>query len=302
MDRAPRRSQRLQRKDFSESGQVPFYDDAPEPNILKNDDNLSDISHISQSSAKVILKLMEQHRKDMEELRNEVRLVKIGKGVGHEEGALIDKHFNDRGEHTPVTNRKSLSQEPDRIPDPTSSLLSSVNNLMLPNFELESFEGNPADFIRFTRQFENYVESKISDPGQRLMQLIYYCKGKAKDCIKECVMLRPIEGYARARTILRQRFGKPYHVARSMIAGLLNMCKRQRGDASSLMDLAIKMQSCSIAFGEMRLKADLNASHILEAIVKTLPHSLQSKWADEANRISFEDREPEFDELAAFLM
>ena len=48
------------------------------------------------------------------------------------------------------------------------------------------FDGNPLTYWKFIRQFEYYVESKVADDGQRLLYLLHYCRGRAKESIEEC--------------------------------------------------------------------------------------------------------------------
>ena len=171
----------------------------------------------------------------------------------------------------------------------------------LPRVELSCFDGSLTEYWTFMKQFEYYVEAQTGDPGQRLLQLLHYCKGRAHEAIKECVMLPPVVAYDRARRILRDLFGQPSHIARSMIEGLLNDAKRVSNSAEALSRLAIKMQNCSIALSQMNYEADLNALHTLEMIVKWLPSNLQTRWAEQADDIGMTGREPSFVELTEFI-
>ena len=62
------------------------------------------------------------------------------------------------------------------------------------------------------------------------------------------------------------------------------------------------MQNCLTALNELDHQADLNASSVLQSIVRDLPLSLQFRWAELADKISVNGREPLFAELAYFIM
>ena len=87
-----------------------------------------------------------------------------------------------------------------------------------------------------------------------------------------------------------------------MIDNLLSSCRDVSGSADSLANLAIRMQNCFTVLNELDNQADLDASSVLESIVRALPISLQFRWVEEADKISVIGREPLFAELAEFIM
>ena len=171
----------------------------------------------------------------------------------------------------------------------------------LPRVELCCFDGSLTEYWTFMKQFEYYVEAQTSDPGQRLLQLLHYCKGRAHEAIKECVMLPPVVAYDRARKILKDLYGQPFHIASSLIEGLFNDAKCVSNSSEALSHLAIKMQNCGMALSQMNYEADLNALHTLERIVRGLPANLQTLWAEQADEIGLKGREPSFFELTEFI-
>ncbi|CAH8630974.1 unnamed protein product [Dicrocoelium dendriticum] len=171
----------------------------------------------------------------------------------------------------------------------------------LPKVELESFDGNPATYWKFVKQFEYFVEDRVSDSGQRLLYLIYYCKGRAKEAISECVMLPPEQAYERARNILRELFGQSHIVARSLIDSLFSGLRLLPNDQDALSRLSLKMENCYVALSQMNFTADLNSVTTIERLVRALPGSLQSRWARAADVIVQEGREVLFRDLADFV-
>lgn len=84
-----------------------------------------------------------------------------------------------------------------------------------------SFNGSHIDYWKFIKNFETNIESKISDDNLRLSYLIQYCKGEAKLCIEDFVLLEPSDGFKRARSILYSRYGRPHVIASSYIEKLV---------------------------------------------------------------------------------
>ena len=76
----------------------------------------------------------------------------------------------------------------------------------LPRVKLPYLDRTPTEYWSFIKQFEYYTETKSFDPGQRMLQLLQYCKGQAKENIKDCVMLQPSVAYQRARQVLHNLF------------------------------------------------------------------------------------------------
>ena len=59
----------------------------------------------------------------------------------------------------------------------------------LPKIELDRFDGDSLKYWRFIRGFEFSVARKLQDDTERLLYLIYYCTGQAKEAIDHCIML-----------------------------------------------------------------------------------------------------------------
>ncbi|VDP92236.1 unnamed protein product [Echinostoma caproni] len=177
---------------------------------------------------------------------------------------------------------------------PLTELVYRHPSIDLPNMELAPFDENPSIYWRFIREFDNFVDCRISNPGQKFLYLKHYCRGKARDAIEECVMLPKELGISRARDILKELFGQPFHVARTLIDWVLAEARKARNEPKSLVQLVMKMQNCFIALTQMSYEADLNALHTLEAVVRFLPADIQQRWAEEAVIIGRSGREPHF--------
>ena len=87
----------------------------------------------------------------------------------------------------------------------------------------------------------------------------------------------PEQGYTRARKTLRDLFGQPFKVARNLIEGVMAEAKRTKGDVYTMADLVIKLQNCSIVPDHLVYRADLDAMHTLENIVRHISPELQGR-------------------------
>ncbi|CAC5389636.1 unnamed protein product [Mytilus coruscus] len=134
----------------------------------------------------------------------------------------------------------------------------------LPKPELFTFNGTPFDYSKFIRNFETNIEGRISDDSLRLSYLIQYCRGEAKCCIEDCVLLDSDEGYKRARAILYSRYGRPHVIARSFIEKLVYGAQIKASDIEGLSKLALEMQKCEITLSQLGFNSDIDNSENLK--------------------------------------
>ncbi|VDP92839.1 unnamed protein product [Echinostoma caproni] len=139
--------------------------------------------------------------------------------------------------------------------------------------ELTPFDGNPSSYQRFIRKFDNFVEYRIADPGQKLLYPKHCCRGKARDTIEECVILPNELGYSRAKDIFKELFGLPFHAAGTLMDGVLAETHKARNEPDSLVRLVTKMQNFFITLTKMkeaviivRLKREPNFTELTEFI------------------------------------
>jgi hypothetical protein len=90
-------------------------------------------------------------------------------------------------------------------------------SLNLPKPELFSFNRNPVNYSKFICIFEVNIESRVIDNMLKLSYLIQFCQSDAKPCIEDCVVLPPYEGFERAKSILRSRYGKPHFIESGLL-------------------------------------------------------------------------------------
>jgi len=172
----------------------------------------------------------------------------------------------------------------------------------MPKRELLTFDGNPVDYWTFIKNFESNIESKLSDPDGKLTYLIQQCTGKARESIKNCVIIQnKDEAYKKAREILLTRYGQRHVIAHAYINRLVNGPQLKTSDGAGISELALQMQNCQLTLVNMGFQADVNSSDNLVKVVKRLPVHLQGKWADKAGSLIKGGVEPNFEHLTKFV-
>uniref|UniRef100_A0AA85K2F6 Uncharacterized protein n=1 Tax=Trichobilharzia regenti TaxID=157069 RepID=A0AA85K2F6_TRIRE len=181
--------------------------------------------------------------------------------------------------------------------DVTVSPFRDNRNIKLPKFEPRCFDGNPADYLQFVKEFEIMLSGFLLNDELKLMYLMRYCTGDAARAIQCCKFMKPKEGYDEAMSILRQRFGRP-----SMIAGKLFEAVKGNGgqlqdDSQALTEFLDNLLIYKNGMISMNRMSDLNSSFILEVIARRLPTRLQRKWVKMSSRMEDEGIEPKFDDI-----
>ena len=189
-DSQTKRRTRSQRKASSEARRVPTAVD-----IVS--DNNSDMSRVSKSSALIISKLQEEHRRKVDELESGLAQTRelVERVMDHRTIGTCP-HVKDYLDAC-IDEAKSSSTHSENLGNRTQpglhavsdELLVALRSLELPKVELSYFDGNPVNYVKFIKQFEYHVESKVNDPGQRLLQLLHYCRGRARTAVDECTLL-----------------------------------------------------------------------------------------------------------------
>ena len=111
--------------------------------------------------------------------------------------------------------------------------------LQAPKIELMEFHGDPMLYHAFIRSFEENVEKMLLDDGARLARLMRLCKGEAGRAIRCCNLMNLEQGYARARRLLKQRFGDSHTITELWIKKL-----NEGGPRVNLQEYADELLDC----------------------------------------------------------
>ncbi|VDP86662.1 unnamed protein product [Schistosoma mattheei] len=181
------------------------------------------------------------------------------------------------------------------------SIKSLFMTASLPKIEVMKFDGSPLRFWPFIKGFKTNIADRVDDDTQKLMYLIHYCEGTAKDVIEHCVLLPEEDGYTKAINILHIQFGRPHDIVEAFLTELLDGSPLNQDDVTGLQKLTRLMTNCKIALSQMGRNADLDCSTNIKRIVKRLPRVIQFKWAEATDDILRKGLERNFDDLLQFL-
>ena len=74
---------------------------------------------------------------------------------------------------------------------------------------MELFDGNVLNYHHFMALFKEVIEIKVEDPRGRLIRLLKYTSGEAKELINHCIQLPSNEGFKYAKFLLEEVYGNP---------------------------------------------------------------------------------------------
>ena len=90
----------------------------------------------------------------------------------------------------------------------------------LPKKELAIFDGDPLEYWNF-KSFETSIVSNAASESEKLMYLLQYTSGVAKDTIKCCLYKDLFLEYQTARKLREERFGHPFRISSQAYSGTL---------------------------------------------------------------------------------
>ena len=104
----------------------------------------------------------------------------------------------------------------------------------LPSVTPEIFTGDTLNYKIFTTLFDMAVDSRISDPREKLALLIEFTSGEPKNLIETCLYQSPESGYRRARELLEKHYGNPIQVANTHMEKLVSWPKVYDSDSKKM--------------------------------------------------------------------
>jgi len=145
---------------------------------------------------------------------------------GHEEGkmhqdkGILKKDYIWRQEHPDplikedffVSARNNTRLSGEKTDDITQMMCDLLRHQSAPEVTLEVFSGDPLEYHHFMSSFKEAVDYKVDDPHGRLVRLLKFTEGEAKEIIKHCIQQPPATGYALAKTLLERHYGNPHRI------------------------------------------------------------------------------------------
>ncbi len=95
-------------------------------------------------------------------------------------------------------------------------------SMALPEVEVPTFGGDPINYSQFIRSFETLIEAKTRSNSARLSYLIQYTSGDVQELMRSCLTMNAEDGYHKARSLLKQRYGENYRIATAYVDRIVN--------------------------------------------------------------------------------
>ena len=171
----------------------------------------------------------------------------------------------------------------------------------LPKRELTIFDGDPVEYWNFIKSFENSIVSNAASENEKLMYLLQYTSGVAKDTIKCCLVMDSSLGYQKARNLLEERFGHPFTIASKYVTKLTEGPPLKPTDRSGLLAFADQLKDCEHTLESIGYLDEINSADNLRRIVQRLPFHLRTKFIKVADQIQQAGQRTNISHIADFV-
>jgi len=183
----------------------------------------------------------------------------------------------------------------------SSTCMPEIVSLMnLPKVDLEPFDGDAMKFHSFISMFDESVGSVLQDGNAKLVRLLQYTRGRAKDAIRQCSLIGGDEGYKQARKILLERFGNDHIITERIVRDLRN--GKPVRSAFDLLKLSDELSNCMLTLGRMKKLSEIEGQTCIVEVVNRLQPFLRNRWKKVALDKKRESGSyPKFDDLVKFI-
>ena len=115
------------------------------------------------------------------------------------------------------------------------------------------------------------MTKKSISASAKLSHLLQYCTGKARKVIQCCAVIEPDVGYAKAKSLLKQRFGNDYVISEAWINKVTQGTVLKPSDRVALQDYADELVNCYETLQSMDMLSEIDNQKSLVSIVMQLP-------------------------------
>lgn len=171
----------------------------------------------------------------------------------------------------------------------------------LPKVELMTFGGDPMQYWIFMRAFENSIANSTLSDSAKLTRLMQYCTGAAGRVIQCCAVMDTSEGYSKALSLLRERFGNNHVIAETWLHKMTSGGVISQHDRQGLREFADDLQNFQETLKSMGHAAELNSQKTLASIVERLPNFIRGRWIRDVRRIRKQNHTPTMRNLVDFI-
>ena len=170
-----------------------------------------------------------------------------------------------------------------------------------PEVDMEPFDGSVLKNHHFMALFKEAVESKVEDPRGRLIRLLKYTLGEAKELINHCIQLPSNEGFKYAKNLLEKVYGNPDKILASYRREIKQWPQIKFGDARAFQKFhTFLLKSRSMSFNQ-KWNA-LDSPDILCMLISKLPGGKMERWNRKSLNIRrCQVREPTLNDMTDFI-
>ena len=149
---------------------------------------------------------------------------------------------------------------------------------LLPHLALSKFTRDPIEYNTFIQGFNSQFDKKLSSNADRLRYMEQYLEGEAKELIKGCFYMDPDSGYAKAKTLLKEKYGDPYRISNAFMKEVTEWLILKPYDDAGLDRLSTFLTQCCSAMESLSYLSILGHPHNLQTLIKKLPFHVQDRW------------------------
>ena len=175
--------------------------------------------------------------------------------------------------------------------DTTSDMLSKLLRLQpAPDVDIEIFDGNVLNYHYFMALFREVVESKVDDSRGKLIKLIKYTSGDARELIKHCIQLPSNEGCKDAIYLLDKVYGDPHKILASY-----------RKEVKNWQRFHNFLLRCKSVATNQKWNA-LNTPDMFCMLALRLPSGIRERWNREVLKLRrYQHREPNLEDFTKYV-
>lgn len=172
--------------------------------------------------------------------------------------------------------------------------------ISLPKIDIKKFHGNPKHYQSFITAFDEIIADRLSDDRSKLIHLMSNLSGEAYTAVQSCSVMNATAGYARAREILKERYGNAYVVSQSLLHDLrygMKITKSQ--DLRILADNLIMTKHTLQSIGAYQ---EVDNQNFIRDIIDRCPPKTRDKWCNFAlERKETRGTYPLFNDLCEYI-
>ena len=150
-----------------------------------------------------------------------------------------------------------------------------------PKPDLDSFSGDPLEYLYFKANFQDIVEKSIRDQRGRLTRLISKTEGEAKELIKHLVHADHTDCYTKAFALLDKEYGNHHLISCSYIKQLREWKHVKENDVDGFKKLFRFLLKCQTYKSQDRLQ-ELDSTDMIKTVISKTHSSVQGRWARKA--------------------